>query len=75
MKGVQVQVPDYVALLGWNPGDDREIFSLSELCEAFDVSGMSKSPVIDQPAASQRLVDEVFLFSVRVDPEFDPFLH
>ena len=32
-----------------------------------------KSPVIDQPAASQRLVDEVFLFSVRVDPEFDPF--
>ena len=34
-----------------------------------------KSPVVDQPAASQRLVDEVFLFSVRVDPEFDPFLH
>ena len=37
---------NYVALLGWNPGDDREIFSLSELCEAFDVSGMSKSSAI-----------------------------
>ena len=40
---------NYVALLGWNPGDDREIFSLSELCEAFDVSGMSKSPAIFDP--------------------------
>jgi len=37
---------NYVALLGWNPGDDREIFTLEELCSAFSVSGMSKSPAI-----------------------------
>lgn len=37
---------NYVALLGWNPGDEREFFTLSELCEVFDVSGMSKSPAI-----------------------------
>ncbi|MDO5111241.1 MAG: glutamate--tRNA ligase [Clostridia bacterium] len=37
---------NYVALLGWNPGDEREFFTLEELCEAFDVSGMSKSPAI-----------------------------
>ena len=37
---------NYVALLGWNPGDEREFFTLAELCEAFDVSGMSKSPAI-----------------------------
>ena len=32
-----------------------------------------KSPVVDEPAASQGLMDEVFLFSVRVDPEFNSF--
>ncbi len=37
---------NYVALLGWNPGDDREFFTLPQLVEAFDVNGMSKSPAI-----------------------------
>ena len=37
---------NYVALLGWNPGDEREFFTLEELKEAFDVDGMSKSPAI-----------------------------
>ncbi len=39
-------IVNYVALLGWNPGDDREFFTLDELVKAFDVSGMSKSPAI-----------------------------
>ena len=39
-------VINYVALLGWSPGGEREIFSLSELAENFDVSGISKSPAI-----------------------------
>ncbi len=39
-------IVNYVALLGWNPGDDREFFTLGELCKAFDVDGMSKSPAI-----------------------------
>lgn len=37
---------NYVALLGWNPGDEREFFTLDELKSAFDVTGMSKSPAI-----------------------------
>ena len=37
---------NYIALLGWAPSDNREIFSLSELCENFNVSGLSKSPSI-----------------------------
>lgn len=37
---------NYIALLGWNPGDDREIFSLSELEKVFDVSRLNKSPAI-----------------------------
>ena len=39
-------IVNYVSLLGWNPGDEREFFTLAELCETFDVSGMSKSPAI-----------------------------
>ncbi len=34
---------NYVALLGWNPGDERELFSREELLEAFDVSRLGKS--------------------------------
>jgi len=37
---------NYCALLGWSPADNREIFSLAELVEAFDVRGLSKSPSI-----------------------------
>jgi glutamyl-tRNA synthetase len=29
---------NFLALLGWNPGDDREIFSLEELIQEFDLS-------------------------------------
>ncbi|MEL7603939.1 MAG: glutamate--tRNA ligase, partial [Bacillota bacterium] len=42
-------VLNYIALLGWSPGDDREIFSLDELIDAFDIAGMSKSPAIFDP--------------------------
>ena len=37
---------NYVALLGWNPGDEREFFTLPELVEAFSLKGLSKSPAI-----------------------------
>jgi glutamyl/glutaminyl-tRNA synthetase len=34
---------NFLALLGWNPGDDREIMSVEELTKAFDLSRLSKS--------------------------------
>lgn len=37
---------NYIALLGWSPGDDREIMSLDEMVQAFNVAGISKSPAI-----------------------------
>ena len=37
---------NYLALVGWNPGTEQEIFSLQELEEAFDVSRINKSPGI-----------------------------
>ena len=39
-------VLNYVALLGWSPGGEREIFTLPELLEVFDIGGISKSPAI-----------------------------
>ena len=34
---------NFLVLLGWNPGDDREIMSVEELIKAFDLSRLSKS--------------------------------
>ncbi len=34
---------NFLALLGWNPGDDREIFSREELIESFTLERMTKS--------------------------------
>ena len=43
---VSEAIVNYVALLGWCPQDNREIFSLSERVEAFDYHHMSKSPAV-----------------------------
>ncbi|HWS30316.1 MAG TPA: glutamate--tRNA ligase [Clostridia bacterium] len=42
-------IVNYIALLGWNPGDERERFTLAELVEAFSVEGLSKSNAIFDP--------------------------
>lgn len=39
-------VVNFVALLGWSSPDNREIFSLEELVEAFDYHHISKSPAV-----------------------------
>lgn len=39
-------VVNYVALLGWCPQDNKEIFTLKELAEAFEYRNMSKSPAV-----------------------------
>ena len=43
---VSEAIVNYVALLGWCPQDNREIFSLPELVEAFDYHHISKSPAV-----------------------------
>lgn len=37
---------NYIALLGWSPKGENEIFDLSELVQEFDIGGISKSPAI-----------------------------
>ncbi len=39
-------IVNYVALLGWCPKDNREIFSLEELVREFDYHNISKSPAV-----------------------------
>ena len=39
-------VVNYVALLGWSPENNREIFTLEEMVKEFDYHRMSKSPAV-----------------------------
>ena len=43
---VSEAIVNYVALLGWSPEDNNEIFSLKELIEKFDYRRISKSPAV-----------------------------
>jgi len=37
---------NFIAFLGWNPGDEREIFSLEDLTSEFDFDKVSKAPAV-----------------------------
>lgn len=37
---------NYLALLGWNPGDGRELFTLAQLQETFSFEKVQKSPAV-----------------------------
>ena len=39
-------IVNFVALLGWSPENDEEMFTLSELVKAFDYHRISKSPAV-----------------------------
>lgn len=39
-------IVNFVALLGWSPTDNQELFTLDELVEAFDYHHISKSPAV-----------------------------
>ncbi|TSC62394.1 MAG: glutamyl-tRNA synthetase [Parcubacteria group bacterium Gr01-1014_48] len=39
-------IVNYLALLGWNPGTEQEIFTLSELIEQFDIEKIQKGGAV-----------------------------
>ena len=43
---VRDAIINFIALLGWSPGDEREFFTLEELVQAFDLKWLSKAPAI-----------------------------
>jgi len=46
---------NYLALLGWSPGDDREKLSIDELVELFSLERVSKNPAVFDEAKLQWL--------------------
>ena len=42
-------IVNYIALLGWSPEDNQEIFTLDELIREFDYHRISKSPAVFDP--------------------------
>ena len=70
-------VVNYVALLGWSPSDNREIFSLEDLVEAFDYRHMSKSPAVFDPVKLKWMNGEytrtVRVFGERLNEALAPF--
>ncbi len=42
-------VVNYIILLGWSGKNDREIYSMAELEECFNIEGLNKSPAIFDP--------------------------
>jgi glutamyl-tRNA synthetase len=39
-------VRNFIALLGWSPGDDREVLGLEEMIAAFGIEGIGRSPAV-----------------------------
>lgn len=39
-------IVNYIALLGWCPKENRELFTLEELAQNFSIDGISKSPAV-----------------------------
>ncbi|MCB9678774.1 MAG: glutamate--tRNA ligase [Alphaproteobacteria bacterium] len=46
---------NYLALLGWSAGDDREYYTLPELAEAFELGRVNKQPAKFDPAKLQAM--------------------
>jgi len=43
---VPAALVNYLALLGWSPGDDRELFTLDELAKSFSIGRAHASPAV-----------------------------
>ena len=65
---------NFLALLGWSPGGDREIMSEAEMIEAFSLEGIQKKPAVFDTAKlewmngqylSQRSADELLAPTAR----------
>ena len=43
---ISIALVNYMALLGWNPGTDRELFTLKELIDEFDIEKIHKGGAV-----------------------------
>jgi glutamyl-tRNA synthetase len=61
---------NYIALLGWSPGTEQEIFTLDELVDAFNIEGLSKSPAVFD-VNKLRWMNGVYIRNLSVEEFFD----
>ncbi|MEG0996335.1 MAG: glutamate--tRNA ligase, partial [Clostridia bacterium] len=52
---VRDAVINFIALLGWSPGDEREFFTMDELVKAFDLKGLSNHEYISRMSLDEYL--------------------
>lgn len=64
-------VVNYIALLGWAPKGEQEIYSLSELIKEFDIHGLSKSPAIFDPL-KLKAINAKYIKALTID-EFEKY--
>jgi glutamyl-tRNA synthetase len=63
---IKEAVLNFIALLGWNPEGENEIFTLAELTEKFDYATINKSPAIFDPVKLRWMNGE---YIKRMSPE------
>lgn len=63
---IKEAVLNFIALLGWNPEGENEIFTLAELTEKFDYTTINKSPAIFDPVKLRWMNGE---YIKRMSPE------
>lgn len=57
---------NYLAILGWNPGEDETIVALDEMVRRFDLAAVSRNPAIFDPA-KLLWMNGVYLRALSVD--------
>ena len=45
---------NYLALLGWGIAEDRDVFTIAEMVEAFDIRRVNASPLVSMPRSARR---------------------
>ncbi len=63
-------IVNFIALLGWAPKGEQEIFTLDELVKEFDVSGISRSPAIFD-AAKLKAINAAYIRKMTPDEFFE----
>lgn len=66
-------VVNFIALLGWAPKSEQEIFTLDELVQEFDIKGISKSPAIFDPI-KLKAINGAYIRKMSIDEFIDAAL-
>ena len=61
---------NYLALLGWNPGEDDTVLPLDEMVRRFDLAAVSRNPAIFDPDKLEWM-DGVYIRDLPVDEFVD----